>query len=156
EAGAAPRDLLGDETGVEHREPDAAVLDGDRGARQPELPRATDDLPRELRGLIVVARDGRDLLAREAASGRLEGELLVGEAEVHGLRGPRAPTAPSGMDEAELPGELLGGADDERHDLAEEALVGQPRARARDREAGGELAMPVEDRSGGTAQPRLA
>src|SRR5690606_24679419 len=54
-----------------------------------QLPRLADDLPRELAGLVVVRRRGRDLGLREAAGGGLERLLLVGEGEVHSSAPPR-------------------------------------------------------------------
>src|SRR4029453_18425895 len=85
--GAAPGQLLHHQAAVEEAQADAAVLGGDRYAREPELPRLLDDLPGKLAALVVLSRLRRDLLLGEAARSFLERELLVAEPEVHD--GPR-------------------------------------------------------------------
>jgi hypothetical protein len=75
-------------------QPGAAHLLGPRHAEEAELAHALDVLPGELRDLVVVGRDGRDLALGEAADHVAHGDVLVGEVEavVHGC-GARAPVS---------------------------------------------------------------
>ena len=81
--GAALRQFLENECGVEPGQRRAAdvFLDGD--AAEAERRRLAQRLDRENLTFVPVARMRHHLLARELPRGRLEGALFFGEGEIH-------------------------------------------------------------------------
>jgi hypothetical protein len=86
DARAAPAELLLDDATVEVGRARTAVLLGHVGVHQPDLPRLSQDVlgPRPL--LVVLPRDGADLLGGEVVRELAQRLLLVGQGEVdHGV-----------------------------------------------------------------------
>src|SRR6185436_18130620 len=82
DAGAAPAELLLDETTAEVVEARAAVLLGNVGVHEAELPGLLDDLVWERGVLVQLPRDGPDLLLGEVVGELADVLLLVGKREV--------------------------------------------------------------------------
>ena len=83
DAGAAPAELLLDQTAVEGVETGAAVLLGELGVHEADLVRLLDDLLRPGGVSVVVPRDGADLLLGEVVRQLAQVFLLVGEGEIN-------------------------------------------------------------------------
>ena len=81
--GAAPAHLLLDQTAGEEIEPGTAVLLGDVGVHQPDLPGLLDDVLRPGPVLVVIPSDLANVLLGEAVRELAQVLLLVGEGEVN-------------------------------------------------------------------------
>ena len=82
--GAALRQLLEDDGGVEPRQRRAADIVLHIDAAEAERRRLAQRLDREGRVLVPVARIRHHLVAGELPRGGLEGALVFGEFEIHG------------------------------------------------------------------------
>ena len=87
DAGAAPAELLLDQAAREVVEAGAAVLLGDVGVHQPDLPGLLDDLLRPGAVAVVVPGDLADLLLGEVVRELAQVLLLVGQREVNHCSG---------------------------------------------------------------------
>jgi hypothetical protein len=83
DAGAAPTELLLDQGARQEVEAGTAVLLGDVGVHQADLPGLLDDLLRPRAVLVVVPGDGPDLLLGEVVRQLAKVLLLVGKREVN-------------------------------------------------------------------------